>query len=184
MPDPGSQGQCDDRRLQKPVARLRHPAKMRGHNQRMDMPGLIDLPPVWLAGAIALVAVAERLVPYGTFGPWAEAIGLALILAGLVLMLAAVVQMVMRRTTVVPRQQPKALVSGGVFRISRNPIYLGDAMILTGVVLWRDVPLAAPVVFAFIALIQNRFILPEEGRLRAAFGAQFDAYAKRTRRWL
>jgi protein-S-isoprenylcysteine O-methyltransferase Ste14 len=99
-------------------------------------------------------------------------------------MLAAVAQMALRRTTVIPRRDPSALVTGGVYAISRNPIYLADALILAGVVLWADVPLAAPLVPAFMALIQRRFIRGEEARIAAAFGADFAAYAVRTPRWL
>jgi protein-S-isoprenylcysteine O-methyltransferase Ste14 len=95
-----------------------------------------------------------------------------------------VVLLVRARTTIVPRETPAALVTGGIFRFSRNPIYLGDALVLAGVVLWWDVPLAAPLVLLFILVIQTRFILAEEAVLRATFGPAFDAWAARTRRWI
>jgi len=147
------------------------------------LPGPLDLPPVWLALALGLVWMLDHLVPWGLFGPSAGLIGAALAGLGLVLMAAAVVQMIARRTTVIPRNDPDALVTSGVFRLSRNPIYLADALILAGAILWLDVPHGVPVLIAFIALIQHRFILEEEARLRRLFGAQYDRFAARTGRW-
>lgn len=145
---------------------------------------LIDLPPVWLALSLLVVWGLDQLVPWGLFGPLAQPVGGLLVLAGVVLMVVAAVQMTLRRTTVIPRRDPSALVTGGVFRLSRNPIYLGDALILAGAILWWDVPHGVPVLISFMALIQHRFILEEERRLRAAFGPAFDQWAARTGRWI
>lgn len=143
----------------------------------------LDLPPVWLALALALAYGVARLWPM----PEVPALGLAgraLVLVGAGLMGAAVAQMVLRRTTFIPRRDPSALVTGGVFRLSRNPIYLADATILLGLILhWGAWP-ALPLVPAFASLITRRFIRGEEARLAAAFGADFAAYRARTRRWL
>ena len=143
----------------------------------------VDMPPVWLAAAIAVVGGLDRLLPFGTFGVLA-ATGPVLIGAGLILMLLAVAQMLRQRTTVIPRSQPARLVTGGVFRLCRNPIYLGDALVLAGVILWWDVPLALPVLPLFVLVITRRFILDEEARLRAGFGAGFEEWAAETGRWL
>lgn len=143
----------------------------------------VDMPPVWLAGAIAVVWGLDRMLPLAAFGVLAV-FGPVLIVAGLGLIAVAVVQMVARRTTVIPKSQPVALVTGGVFRICRNPIYLGDAMVLAGLILHWDAPLALPVLPVFIWVITQRFILEEEQRLRAGFGAAFEMWAARTGRWL
>ena len=111
-------------------------------------------------------------------------IGAALVLAGLGLMLAAVAAMARARTTVIPHRAPSAQVTGGVFAWSRNPIYLGDVLILTGAILWLDAALALPLVAAFAWLIQRRFILPEEARLKAGFGAAYADWSARVRRWI
>lgn len=142
----------------------------------------IDIPPSWLVlhiGAAWLVSLISPVV----FGSWGAAVGKVLVLGGGALMLAAVAQMVLARTTVIPRRDPSALVTGGVFGWSRNPIYLGDAILLTGAILWLDAVLALPLVAIFMALIQKRFIRDEETRLTLAFGAAFDLWASRTRRW-
>jgi protein-S-isoprenylcysteine O-methyltransferase Ste14 len=148
------------------------------------LPKLTDLPPVWLALSLGLVWALDRLVPWGIFGPRAQAFGAALIGLGLALMAVAAAQMLARRTTVIPKNDPAALVTGGVFRLSRNPIYLGDALVLAGAILWWDVPHGVPVLIGFMALIQHRFILDEEARLKRHFGPQFDAWSRRTGRWI
>ena len=143
----------------------------------------IDIPPSWLALHFAAAWVLSSVSPsvFGTFGRVA---GQGLVLLGALVMGAAVVQMTLARTTVIPRRNPSALVTGGLFGWSRNPIYLGDALILTGAILWLDAVLALPLVFSFVWLIETRFIRDEEARLTLAFGAEFDLWAARVRRWL
>ncbi len=143
----------------------------------------IDIPPSWLVLHIAATWVLSLVSPQ-LFGPVGKMVGQALVLAGLLLMGAAALQMVLARTTVIPRRNPSALVTGGLFAWSRNPIYLADAIILTGAVLWLDTVLALPLIASFVWLIQTRFIRDEEARLTEAFGPEFDLWAARVRRWV
>lgn len=143
-----------------------------------------DLPPIWLAGFAAIVWYVGALWPIALFGNAGYVIGAVLVGIGILVMLFAIVQMTSLGTTVIPRRDPNALVTNGIFRLSRNPIYLADALILMGLILRWDAVLALPLVAAFIAVIQRRFIVDEEARLRAGFGAEFDAYMGRTRRWI
>lgn len=145
---------------------------------------LLDLPPIWLLAAIATVIGLDRGIALSLFGPNGVIVGGLCIAMGLGLMATAVVQMMLQRTTFIPRRNPNALVTGGVFALSRNPIYLGDALVLAGVILWRDVPHAVPILPAFMMLIQHRFILDEERRLHSAFGADFDEWKVRSGRWI
>lgn len=145
----------------------------------------IDIPPVWLL-AFLIIARSTREIVAGLDAPGllSRGLGALLVVGGLVLMALAVREMQRHRTTPIPHQQPTALVTTGVFRLSRNPIYLGDAMALTGAILWWGVWPALVLVPAFIWLITERFVLPEEERLRVAFGAEFAAWARETRRWI
>ena len=145
----------------------------------------LDLPPVWLAGFLVLSWGTARAVPGLTMaGTWMRWPGAALVLSGLALMVLAVVQMARHRTTVIPHRQPSAMVSTGVFAISRNPIYVGDALILTGATLWWGAILALPLTAVFMWLIWQRFIKPEEAVLHARFAKDFEDWSKTTRRWL
>jgi len=144
---------------------------------------LIDLPPVWLAGHLAVAWLIGMLMPPVLAGSVRQ-VGGAIAAAGVLLMAVAVWQMLRARTTVIPRRAPSALVTTGVFSISRNPIYLGDALVLIGAILWWDAILALPVVASFVSVITARFIRAEEARLTEAFGPEFDLWAARVRRWL
>ena len=145
---------------------------------------LIDIPPVWLFLFACLAWGQARLLPVGSFGGWADWAGAALVVIGIGLMIAAVFEMTRARTTVIPHQAPSAIVTSGIFGISRNPIYLGDAMVLAGLVLrWDAIP-SVLLVPAFIMVIERRFIRDEENRLRAAFPDEFAAWSSRVRRWL
>lgn len=144
----------------------------------------LDYPPVWLALGLALVWAHARLIPMPPAPGWVAGLGVLLAAAGVALMLAAAARFSRARTTIIPHRDPSRLVTGGVYRLSRNPIYLGDALILAGAVLWWQAWPALWVLPGFVWIITARFIRPEEARLRAAFGAEFDAFAARTRRWL
>lgn len=143
----------------------------------------IDIPPSWLALHIGAAWVLSFVSP-AVFGAWGAVLGQGLVVLGALVMGAAALEMVLSRTTVIPRRNPSTLVTGGLFAWSRNPIYLADAMILSGAILWLDAVLALPLVASFVWLIQTRFIHDEEARLTEAFGPEFDLWAARTGRWL
>jgi protein-S-isoprenylcysteine O-methyltransferase Ste14 len=110
--------------------------------------------------------------------------GVVLLVVGLGIFAAAVAQMRRARTTLNPRGQPSQLVTAGVFRLSRNPIYLGNLLMILSLALWIGAPLGALVAAGFVIVVTRRFITVEEGRLRATFGSAFDDWAVRVRRWL
>ncbi|WP_413876199.1 methyltransferase family protein [Albidovulum sp.] len=142
----------------------------------------IDFPPVWLAGFAALGGAIGRLLPVVT--PVNDALGAVLIVVALILMVVAAAQMILARTSVIPRRDPDALVQGGIFRFSRNPIYLADAILLAGLLFAWDALVALPLVAIFVVVIQRRFILDEEARLSRRFGDAYLDYMARVRRWL
>lgn len=145
----------------------------------------IDLPPVWLAGFLALTLGLGRSALFGApFGDWAALPGGLFVGLGLILMALAAVQMARYKTTVIPHREADALVTTGIFGLSRNPIYLGDALVLVGAVLLYGPPVALLLVPVFMFVIRQRFILPEEARLERRFGSDFKDYSLRVRRWI
>lgn len=146
----------------------------------------IDLPPVWLAAFVMLAWVQARQLPLGLSfgGGWADLLGGLLVGGGVLLMVLAAVEMRRHRTTIVPHRTPSSLVQSGIFSRSRNPIYLGDAMVLAGLILYFDAVLALPLVPIFVWVIEKRFIVPEENRMRREFRADFARYESKVRRWL
>ena len=146
----------------------------------------IDIPQVWFLGAIVLTWILSAVRPFGLSLDFVvlEFIGGLLVGGGIIVMLLAVAEMRKRQTTVIPRQEAETLVTSGIFKRSRNPIYLGDAMILTGIALFRDAPFALVLVPIFIWTIEKRFIEGEENMLRRKFSADFARYEQKTRRWV
>ncbi|ROU00252.1 methyltransferase family protein [Histidinibacterium lentulum] len=144
----------------------------------------IDIPPVWLALALGLAWWIGEVSALSLGGPWADFLGGLMVGGGVILMGLALVEMRRRRTTPIPHLEADHLVTSGIFRRTRNPIYLGDVLVLAGLILYWDAPLALPLVPVFVWWIERRFILPEEDRLRRKFRKDFAAYCERTRRWV
>lgn len=144
----------------------------------------LDYPPIWLLGALGLAWAEVTLIgPAFQVGAlWV--LGNALFLGALAIMALAALSFLRARSTIVPHQTPSALITGGLYRLSRNPIYLADILLLFGLALvWGSV-LGLVLVPVLARILTRRFILPEEERLRAAFGAEADAFFQRTRRWI
>jgi protein-S-isoprenylcysteine O-methyltransferase Ste14 len=106
-------------------------------------------------------------------------VALAFDLAGLLAFRAS-------RTTINPLAPERAstLVTGGVYRITRNPMYVGMSFILLawGVYLSALLPFLGPIIY--ILYITRFQILPEERVLRQLFGERYNQYTARVRRWL
>lgn len=147
---------------------------------------LIPPPLVVVLLGVAMWQLAERL-PFGTFAfvgqrPLAGVV----LLAGLALLGVAAWTMFRARTTVNPLRPEQAthLVTGGLFAFSRNPIYLGDALILLALAIGFGNGLAFLLLPLFVWWIGRFQIAPEERALERLFGAEYRAYCARVRRWL
>jgi protein-S-isoprenylcysteine O-methyltransferase Ste14 len=114
------------------------------------------------------------------------AAALVLALAGAAVALAGVSEFGRARTTVNPLrpERASALVVSGIFRRTRNPMYLGLAIVLLGWAWYLAHPVAALGVPAFVAWMNRSQIPREERALEQLFGAEFVRYKSRVRRWL
>lgn len=138
-----------------------------------------------MALMLALGAVLAWLSPVYWEAPQPASILCAVVTgAGLVLLAVAAVSFRRRGTTVNPTKRPEILVTGGVYRLSRNPMYLGMLMILTGFPVLTG--FAPGLLFAalFFLLMDRRVIPAEEEAAEAVFGESYRVYKSRTRRWL
>ena len=115
-----------------------------------------------------------------------QAIALALVASGLVLDLRGALAFRRARTTVNPLAPGKtsAIVATGVYRITRNPMYLGMLAMLMGVAVFLAAPAALLGPGAFVAYITRFQILPEERALTGKFGEPYLSYCRQVRRWL
>ncbi|NDW52020.1 isoprenylcysteine carboxylmethyltransferase family protein [Aliiroseovarius sp. PrR006] len=146
---------------------------------------LVDLPPIWLIAMAAAAFGLDRMVPGLGFGlEWTRWLGNGLVGLGIGVMGLAMWEFLRARTTIIPRQTPTAFLQSGIYRLTRNPIYLGDALVLGGLVLRWDVLPALILVPIFTRIITTRFIIGEEAGLTALFGDEFKNWAATVRRWL
>ncbi len=142
-------------------------------------------PPFWLLFALITMVVLHRWAPLLQFyEPLAGGWSFLLFVPGLILTLIAVWGFKKAKTGVVPFSKSTTLVTGGVYRYTRNPMYLGMALILGGLAIklgslgaWLPIPL-------FVAIIQHQFIRAEEIFLNAIYGDQYQQFCQRVRRWI
>ena len=143
------------------------------------------MPPTWMLIAIIIMLISNFIFPVVQVVPplW-NLIGLVLLAS--VILLNLITDNAFKRvgTTVKPYQESSSLVTSGVFQISRNPMYLGMVLTLLGIaVLLRSLtPLF--VIIPFAILIDRTYIRVEEQMLAEKFGAKWQAYKIKTRRWL
>jgi protein-S-isoprenylcysteine O-methyltransferase Ste14 len=142
-----------------------------------------ESPPTWLILCAALAWGQSRYLPIWDAGRLGDWLGAAFIVTGVGLMLVSLAQFARARTTVMPREEARVLMTGGVFQLSRNPVYVADALILTGLCLRWDLGALIWAV-VFVIIIDQRFVEGEEAGLRAKFGAEFHDWAEKTRRWI
>jgi protein-S-isoprenylcysteine O-methyltransferase Ste14 len=146
----------------------------------------IPPPIVALLFAVAMWFLAKELPRVALATPLRIGLACAIALVGAAFAVSGFVAFGRAKTTVDPIDPSKAssLVTSGIYRITRNPMYVGLAFLLTGwaIALSSPVLLAAPAVFAvYITRFQ---IQPEERALTALFGSSYTHYQASVRRWL
>jgi protein-S-isoprenylcysteine O-methyltransferase Ste14 len=143
-------------------------------------------PVVGLFTAMLMWLTAKKVPTLGLILPQRKGLVLGLLVAGVCVSILGVASFRRARTTVNPLKPEEAscLVRSGIYRYTRNPMYLGLLLILLG---WA-VFLANIVAFIFLpafVVYLNRFqIRPEEKALASAFGQDFASYRSKVRRWL
>lgn len=144
-------------------------------------PPVIGLLSGFLIWAIDRAALAPEIQAPGQKGAAFALIGL-----GLMIDLVSVATFFQARTTVNPLAPSRAekLVVTGFYVWSRNPMYLGMLMMLTGWVLLLSQPLGVVILPLFVIAINRLQIIPEERALEEKFGEEYRAYKARVRRWV
>lgn len=132
---------------------------------------------MWLTPAVAGLVP----IPY-----MARVLGaVVLVCAGLFISIAGVLEFRRVKTTVNPHKASSAssLVIQGVYRYTRNPMYVGFLLTLVAWAVFLANPLAVLWVVVFVLYITRFQIVPEERVLASLFGAEYEAYKRRVRRW-
>ena len=148
----------------------------------------LRIPPLALVAAFAvtilLVTVYVPLVRI--LFPGHKYASAGLVFVSLLVALVAVLQFRLARTTPNPMSPHKAsaLISSGIYRWSRNPMYVGLALALLGVAAWGSTLAGYLLVLGFCWYLTRFQIIPEEKALLAAFGQEYAQYMARVRRWV
>ncbi|ENL6833782.1 isoprenylcysteine carboxylmethyltransferase family protein [Pseudomonas aeruginosa] len=114
------------------------------------------------------------------------AVSVTVLVVGVTVCLAGVLSFWFARTTVNPLrpETASALVSSGIYRYTRNPMYLGFAIVLVAWSIYLASPIALLGVAGFMLYMTRFQIGPEEEALANLFGQDFSTYRTRVRRWL
>ena len=147
---------------------------------------LIPPPLVALLIGTGLWLLAGRMELLAFDFPMRRLLGGLIALVGGMIDVTGVVTVMRARTSVNPLRPDRtsAIVTAGIYGITRNPMYVGLVFVLTGwfVYLGAASTIVGPI--AFVLYIQRFQILPEERMLAAKFGEEYRAYMTRVRRWL
>lgn len=145
-------------------------------------------PPIQTLIASLLMWLLNYLVPVSvSFGQGLASL-LIVVLLGIacLLLLPAVVSFWKSNTTVNPLRPEKAtfLVVEGVYRFTRNPMYLGMASILCAWGVYLANPICMIILLLYIYVMNEIQIKPEERALEKLFGGEYQSYCKKVRRWI
>jgi len=160
-----------------------------GAPREADNAGVILPPPVIYLGFIALGGALHWLAPAGIglgFDPGWPGRGLGILLIGLAAGLGFLALCEFRRagTNVDPHKPSTAIITGGPFRWSRNPLYTGLAAIHAGVGLLAGSGWILIALIPALVVIRYGVIAREERYLEAKFGDEYRAYMASVRRWI
>ncbi|MFV0478833.1 MAG: methyltransferase family protein [Parahaliea sp.] len=145
----------------------------------------IIYPPIWLVfGIVAIFSLNEFFPGPRYTGGLSQAIGGAVLVSGLAMLIVAGGLFHRAGTDMVPFKKVSALVTNGIYAHTRNPMYLGMTLVLLGTAITVGAAVALIVPPLFMLIIQQRFIRQEETMLMALFPEDFPAYCQRVRRWL
>jgi protein-S-isoprenylcysteine O-methyltransferase Ste14 len=143
------------------------------------------LPPTYLwAAMIVMVALhfvfpAKRIIPF----PW-DLLGLIPLALGIAINIVADKAFREAKTTVKPFQESAALITGGVYRISRHPMYLGFVLVLIGLAVLLGSLMPFFIIPIFAIVMDRVFIVVEERMLAEKFGRKWLDYKAKVRRWV
>ena len=148
----------------------------------------LKVPPVALVVICAIAMwLIEKQFQFLDFSfEYQPAIAAALSLLGIIIGGVAISDFIKAKTTVNPTAPASAntLVIKSLYRYSRNPMYLGMLLILSGWSVWLGSAAALPVLIFFVWYMNEFQIKPEEQALTEKFGAEYQAYCKKVRRWI
>ncbi len=156
-------------------------------NGRPDHAGVVAPPPLIFGAGLALGVAADWLAPMGLDAAFDRVLRIgiagALIAAALALAGVAVLQFRRAQTHLEPWRPTTALITGGVYRLSRNPIYVALALLYVGIAVAAASGWALVLLAPVLIVMEFGVVRREERYLEAKFGETYRAYKNAVRRW-
>lgn len=162
-------------------------ASAAGESGGSDVAGVIALPPLIFLGFLAAAALFEVVVPLAVLGAHAfprYLAGAVLAAGGSVMILMGTRRFQAAGTNIPPSLPTTALVVDGIYRRTRNPLYLGMTLVYLGVGVAAGSIWAIVLVVPLLWIINSGVIVREESYLERKFGDAYRAYKARVRRWV
>jgi len=152
---------------------------------RKDHPHVIAPPPAIYLGFLGLGLLMEQQWPTQIFsGPLMAFVGLLILIIGVAGVITAVRTIIKARTPVDPYESTTTIVTRGLYRISRNPIYVFDTFVYIGLAMSFNSFWAIVLMPLLLWTLQRGVVLREEQYLRCRFGDKYMRYQKGVRRWI
>ena len=143
------------------------------------------VPPGWfLLAVLAALALHHWLPLTQLWGLPLRWLAILLTLAGLIFAVSGLGAFKRARTPVIPFKPSTSLVTTGVYRFTRNPMYLGLTLILAGAAGWLGSLGALLPLPLFVWIMERGYVRPEERFLEDIFGTHYLRYKSDVRRWL
>lgn len=143
------------------------------------------LPPVYLLATLLLMVILHFFLPVAQADSLVlKIIGAVLMVSGIAMAAVSAGAFVKAKTPVIPFEPTTAVITTGLYRFTRNPMYLGMVLVLLGVAsLLGSLSPIIPIP-VFVVIIHNLFIRREEIFLEKLFGDEYTNYKATVRRWL
>lgn len=152
---------------------------------KQDKAGVIIFPPLLYFIALILgILISKLFKAFSPFNILFTAIGSFVFLLGVLLLIISVRTMNAQQTTINPKGATTTIIEIGIFKYSRNPMYISFTLILIGLLICLNSFFGLIILVPLLILVQKGIIEREETYLTQKFGSIYLSYKQRVRRWL
>ena len=163
---------------------MTHDQESEGGKEEADSPGVIALPPVIFVAAMVVGFAVEWLSPSTFLASGSRKVaGIVLLAAGVVMIGLGILQHRRSSNDPDPRNPDVTVMTSGIYRRTRNPIYIGYFMILAGIGVWANSLWVLSTVIPAYFVVRWGVVAREEAYLEAKFGQTYTDYKNSVRRW-
>lgn len=150
-----------------------------------DSAGVIIFPPFLYIISLSLGLLLSYLVPFRLlYKPWTFIVGGTLLFCSLLLFFSAVSLFKKSKTTIHPTGSTTCIVYKGVYKHTRNPMYISLTLFYLGISIMLNAWISFFLLIPLLVIVQKGIVVKEEKYLTSKFGEEYLAYKKKVRRWL